>query len=344
MGVNLTGLTEPKNIELADLKGRTVAIDAYNTIYQFLSIIRQPDGSPLTDSQGRVTSHLSGLLYRTANLIESGISPSFVFDGIPHELKTGTIMERRARREKAEKEWEDAVEEGDIKKAFSKAQQTSRMTPEIKETSRSLLEFLGIPVVNAPSDGEAQAAYMNRKGDVWASASQDFDSILYGAPTLVRNMTITGRRKIPGRDQYRDVKIELIDCDAFLKEIGTTREQLVDVCILMGTDFNPGIGGIGPKKGLKLIRTHGDLEGVMRHLGEEIDNYEEIRNIFLRSTYSDDHDLTVKKIDTEKVCELMCEQHDFSKERVLAVIDRIENSRKAEEARKKQRSLFDSWG
>jgi len=343
MGVNLTGLTEPKNLELADLKGKSVAIDAYNTIYQFLSIIRQPDGSPLTDSRGRVTSHLSGLLYRTANLIEAGISPSFVFDGVPHELKTDTIMERRTRREKAEKEWEDAVEEGDIKKAFSKAQQTSRMTPEIKASSRSLLEYLGMPMIDAPSDGEAQAAYMCSKGDVWASASQDFDSILFGAPTLVRNMTITGRRKIPGRDQYKDVKIELIDCAGFLKEIDVTREQLVDACILMGTDFNKGINGIGPKKGLKLIKTHGNLEGAMKHIGEEIDNYEEIRNIFLRSTYSDGYDLTANKINVEKVCELMCEEHDFSKERVLSVIERIENSRKAEAARKKQRSLFDTW-
>ena len=328
---------------MADLKGRTVAIDAYNTIYQFLSIIRQPDGSPLTDSKGRVTSHLSGLLYRTANLIEAGVSPSFVFDGVPHELKMDTIMGRRARRERAEKEWEDAKEEGNIKKAFSKAQQTSKMTPEIKETSRALLSYLGIPVVYAPSDGEAQAAYMCRKGDVWASASQDFDSILFGAPVLVRNMTVTGRRKIPGRDQYKDVRIELIGCDGFLSELGITREQLVDVCILMGTDFNPGLDGIGPKKGLKLIKAHGDLEGVMDHLGEEMENYVEIRDIFLRSTYSDEYDLSVKDIDTEKICELMCDEHDFSKERVLSVIGRIENSRKAEDARRKQRSLFDSW-
>jgi len=342
MGVNLTGLTEPKNIELIDLKGKSVAIDAYNTIYQFLSIIRQPDGSPLTDTQGRVTSHLSGILYRTANLIESGISPSFVFDGIPHDLKMDVLTERRARREKAEKEWDDAKEEGDIKKAFSKAQQTSKMTKEIKASSRLLLSYLGVPVVDAPSDGEGQGAYMCAKGDVWASASQDFDSILFGAPTLVRNLTITGRRKVPGRDQYRDVRTEVIDSQKFLSALGITREQLVDMCILMGTDFNQGINGIGPKKGLKLIKEHSNIEGVMTHIGEEIEYYEEIRNIFLRSEYTNDYDLRMKVIDTDKVCELMCEEHDFSKERVLAVINRIENSRKEEDARKKQRSL-DFW-
>ena len=184
MGVNLSGLVEAKTLELTDLRGKSIAIDAYNTIYQFLSIIRQPDGHPLTDSKGRVTSHLSGLLYRTANLIEAGIEPTFVFDGKPHELKSGTISERKERREKAEQEWYKAIQDGDTKKAFSKAQQTSRMTPEIQESSRELLALMGIPIVQAPSDGEAQGAYMCSKGDVWASASQDFDSILFGAPRL----------------------------------------------------------------------------------------------------------------------------------------------------------------
>ena len=341
MGVNLTGLTEPENLELADLKGRTIAVDAYNTIYQFLSIIRQPDGSPLTDSQGRVTSHLSGIMYRTANLIESGISPSFVFDGVPHDLKMGTIMERRARREKAEKEWEDAKEEGDIKKAFSKAQQTSRMTPEIKESSKELISYLGLPIINAPSDGEAQAAYMCSKGDVWASASQDFDSILFGTRTLVRNMTITGRRKVPGKDQYKDVKTEIIDSQGFLDTLGVTREQLVDMCILIGTDFNPGVPGVGPKKSLKLIKDHGDLEGAMRHMSLEIPSYQEIRDIFLNSRYTDDYTTRPAEIDREGVIGML-ERYDFSRERVENTLDRIDASRINTRSKKSQRSL-DSW-
>ncbi|MBO7205794.1 MAG: flap endonuclease-1 [Candidatus Methanomethylophilaceae archaeon] len=270
MGVNLSGLVEAKTVELSELRGKSIAIDAYNTIYQFLSIIRQPDGYPLTDSKGRTTSHLSGILYRTANLIEAGIEPTFVFDGKPHELKSGTISERKERREKAEQEWYKAVQEGDTKKAFSKAQQTSRMTPEIQQSSRELLALMGIPIVQAPSDGEAQGAYMCSKGDVWASASQDFDSILFGAPRLLRNVTITGRRKVPGKDLYRDVKTEVVESKEFLDSLGIDREQLVDMCILMGTDFNGGISGIGPKKGLKLIKDHGDIEHALAHLGVEI--------------------------------------------------------------------------
>lgn len=341
MGVNLSGLMEFETVDLSDLNGKTVAIDAYNTIYQFLSIIRQPDGSPLCDRTGRITSHLSGILYRTSNLIAYGIEPSFVFDGKPHELKKATLTERKERREKAMTEWEDAKEEGDLKKAFSKAQQTSKMTPEIRESSKELIAHLGLPIIEAPSDGEAQAAYMCLKGNVWASASQDFDSILFGTPRLVRNMTITGRRKVPGRDQYRDVRTEVIESDDFLCKLGVTREQLVDMCIMIGTDFNPGVPGIGPKKSLKLIKDHGDLEHVMTHMGIDIPDHQDIRDIFLNSEYTDDCSTEPSEIDREAVIEML-KEYDFSSERVENTLDKIEASRKNSKAKKSQRSL-DAW-
>ena len=341
MGVNLSPIAEAREIELTELRGKTVAVDAYNTIFQFLSIIRQPDGKPLQDSQGRITSHLSGILYRTANLIEAGIEPSFVFDGKPSELKAGTIEERIARREKAMREYEQALEEGDLKKAFSKAQQTSRMTPEILSTSKELLGLLGIPVVQAPSDGEAQGAYMCMKGDVHAAASQDFDSILFGAPVLVRNLTISGRRKVPGKSLYRDVKTEVIDSSRMLSDLGVTREQLVDVCILIGTDFNAGVPGIGPKKGLKLIQKHGCLENVISSTGIEVPGYDDVREIFLNGPRSDDYSVKPGPIDHDGVLEMMT-SYGFSQDRVSAVLKKIDAARKAESDRKKQRSL-DNW-
>lgn len=341
MGVNLSPIVEAREIDLSELRGKTVAVDAYNTIFQFLSIIRQPDGKPLQDPQGRVTSHLSGILYRTANLIEAGIEPSFVFDGKPNELKSGTIEERIARREKAKEEYEAALAEGNMKKAFSKAQQTSRMTPEILESSKELLRLMGIPVVQAPSDGEAQAAYMCGKGDVYAAASQDFDSILFGAPLLVRNLTISGRRKVPGKNIYKDVKTEIIDSGKMLEDLGITREQLVDVCILIGTDFNPGVSGIGPKKGLKLIQKHGDLEGVIANTDITVEGYDDVRQIFLNGPKSDDYSVKTGQMDPNGIVELMTE-YGFSEDRVNTVINKIEAARKAESNRKKQRSL-DAW-
>lgn len=341
MGVNLSSLVEPKNIELLDLCGRTIAIDAYNTIYQFLSIIRQPDGRSLTDGNGRITSHMSGLFYRTVSLIEAGIEPSFIFDGKPHDLKMNTLIERKKRRESAEKEWEQAVKDGDEKRAFTKAQQTSKITPEIIDSSKKLLRLMGIPLIHAPNDGEAQGAYMCSKGDVWASASQDFDSLLFGAPKLVRNITITGRRKIPGKNIYRDVKTELIDSTELLKKLGITREQLVDICILMGTDFNTGIYGIGSKKGLKLIKNYGDIERVLKHIGQEIPMYQEIRDIFLNGNYSNNYDLRLKEIDRDGIVEFLTD-YDFSRERIESTLDKIDNFRKINIAKKQQKSL-DSW-
>ena len=341
MGVNLSPIVEAEEIELEALRGKTVAVDAYNTIFQFLSIIRQPDGKPLMDSEGNVTSHLSGLLYRTANLIEAGVEPVFVFDGKASDLKAETIEGRIARREKAKQEYEQALAEGDLEKAFSKAQQTSRMTPDILETSKELLDLLGIPVVQAPSDGEAQAAYMCSKGSVYAAASQDFDSILFGAPLLIRNLTISGRRKVPGKNVYKDVKTEMIDTKAMLESLGITREQLVDVCILIGTDFNHGIDGIGPKKGLKLIQKHGNLEAVLPAIGKEVPDYQEVRDIFLDGPKSDEYDVKAAPARMEETVEMMS-SHGFSEERVRNVVNKIEAARKAESNRKKQKSL-DAW-
>ncbi len=338
MGVSLSGLTEPRTVELSELAGKSVAIDAYNTIYQFLSIIRQPDGYPLTDDQGRVTSQLSGLLYRTANLIEAGIEPVFVFDGKPHPLKSDTLSERRERREKAVEEWQKAVEEGDMKRAFSKAQQTSRMTDDVRDSSRMLLELMGLPCVDAPSDGEAQAAYMCSKGDVYAAASQDYDSLLFGAPRLLRNVTITGRRKVPGKDLYRDVRTEVIESKEFLDELGIDRRQLVDMCILMGTDFNAGISGIGPKKSLKLIRDYGDLEHALAHLEVEIPEADEVRSIFLEGSYSDGYRTVHTDMDRDGVLEFM-KDRGFSEQRVTSALDRIESSRRSNRAKRAQRSL-----
>jgi flap endonuclease-1 len=233
------------------------------------------------------------------------------------------------------------VEEGDTRKAFTKAQQTSRMTPEILESSKELIGLLGLPVVYAPSDGEAQGAYMCSKGDVYASASQDFDSLLFGAPRLLRNVTITGRRKVPGRDVYRDVKTEIIDSGEFLDALGIDRPQLVDMCILMGTDFNAGIHGIGPKKGLKLIKDHGDIEHVLAHIGEEIPEYQQVRDIFLHGSYSDDYSVKPREVDRDAVIEYMRDR-DFSENRVTSALDRIDASRKANRARRQQSSL-DAW-
>ncbi|MEM4691191.1 MAG: flap structure-specific endonuclease, partial [Desulfurococcaceae archaeon] len=230
MGVNLKDLIPDKCRVVIDdlrvLKGKIVAIDAYNALYQFLAAIRQPDGTPLMDSKGRVTSHLSGLFYRTINIVEEGVKPVYVFDGKPPEMKAEELRRRSQVKEEASKKYEEAVSSGDLEAARKYAMISSKLTDTMVYSAKKLLDAMGIPYVEALSEGEAQAAYLVINGDAWATASQDYDSLLFGSPRLLRNLTISGKRKLPGREEYIEVKPEIIELDNLLKELGIKRDQL----------------------------------------------------------------------------------------------------------------------
>jgi len=338
MGVDLSDIIPHTQRQLSDFSGKTMAIDAYNTLYQFLATIRQPDGTPLMDREGRITSHLSGLLYRTASIIESGIRPVYVFDGKPPAEKKDTIKARSAIRQKAWEEWQMAKEAGDMEKAKSKAQQSSRLTKDMAGEAKQLLMHMGVPYVQAPSEGEAQACHMALKGDVWAAASQDFDSLLFGTPFLVRNLTITGRRKLPRKNVYVDVAPEEIQLEAVLKELGVSREQLVDMAILVGTDFNPGVKGIGPKKSLKLLKEYGTLEKVIEEKEIEVEGYQETREIFLDHKVTDEYELEWAFPSTDNIKSFLCEGRGFSETRVSSALKRMEKG-----AGKRSQQSLDSW-
>ena len=340
MGVDIGDLFRWEKISFDDLRDRILAIDAHNVLYQFLSSIRQRDGTPLKDSKGQITSHLSGLFHRTANMIEAKIRPVYVFDGKPHPLKAKTLEERRKRKEQAEKEWKEALKAGDLEKARSKAQQTSRLTDEMIEQSKELLEALGIPFIQAPGEGEAQASIMVKKGDAFAVGSQDYDCLLVGSPVLIRNLTSSGRRKLPGKEAYAKVFPRQIRLKHNLKTLGITHKQLVDMAILIGTDFNDGIGGIGPKKSLKLIKKNGNIENVIATIDSEnapsSEEIKEIRKIFLKPDVIDDYELVWNAPNSEKVIKILCDNHHFSKERVEPLLNKFENI----DQMMKQKTLF----
>ena len=326
MGVDFGDLVVRRALTLEELKGKSIAVDGYNALYQFLTVIRQPDGTPLMDSYGRVTSHLSGVFYRTINLLEMGVKPVYVFDGRPPEIKEMEVARRRALREEAVKRYEEALQRGDLKAARTYASQSARLREEMVDEVKNLLDAMGVPWIQAPSEGEAQAAYLAIKGDVWASASQDYDSLLYGAPKLVRNLTISGRRRLPKSEKYVEVVPELVLLGEVLRSLGLTREQLIDLAILIGTDYNPdGVKGIGPKRAYILIKKHGSLENVLKYLPEvQIPSLQSIREIFLKPTVNIDYVVRWRPIDRSKVLEILVEKHDFSRERVEKAIDRVE--------------------
>jgi len=341
MGVEIGEIITKKIIKLEDLARKVIAIDAYNALYQYLSAIRQPDGKPLMNRLGQITSHISGLFYRTINLLEIGIKPVYVFDGKPPSLKEKEIEERKKMKMEAERKYQEALEKGEIEEAKIYAQATSRLTDEMVEDAIKLLSYMGIPYVKSFSEGEAQCAYMVKKGDAWATASQDYDSLLFGSPRLVRNLTITGKRKLPRSDTYIEINPELIELNEVLKNLKITYEQLIEIGILIGTDYNPeGFKGIGPKRALYLITTYGNLKKAL--LSNKIpyeERYEEIKKLFLNPNVNKDYKIEWKEPDENKIIEFLCEEKDFSVERVKNALERLKHS----VLFKKEQKGLESW-
>ena len=323
MGVLLTPIITKQTLTLDDLRGATLAVDAHGELYQFLALIRLRDGTPLRDSKGRITSHLSGLFYRTTRLIaEHQLKMVFVFDGTPPALKAGEIQRRREIRERYEAEHADAVREGDLARAYSKSTMTSRLTRDMSREARDLLRLMGIPTVQAPSEAEAQAAHMARAGRVWAAASKDYDALVFGAPKLLRFLTVSGKEFLPSQGTFRPIVPELLELETLLQAWRITREQLVDLAILVGTDFNDGVKGIGPKKALKLVQEHGAIEAMPQAIADAAGDVLEIRRIYLQPDVSDEYEIAFAEPDVDGVIRLLCDEHEFARDRVTAALDR----------------------
>jgi flap endonuclease-1 len=325
LGVKIGDIIPEEAVEkssLQKLPGKSVALDAYNILYQFIATIRGPDGRPLMDRRGRITSHLSGLFFRTVNFLEEGLLPVYVFDGRPPELKRKTIERRRELRMEALEEYEKALAAKDFEAARRYAQRAASLEAYMVESSADLLKAMGVPYVMAPAEGEAQAAYMASRGSVYASGSQDMDSLLFGSPRLVRNLSIVGRRKLPRRNEYVEVEPEIIHLQKLLESLEITREQLVDIGLLVGTDYSPQVKGVGPKTALKIVKEYGSLEKAVEKGVVEIDfDYNAVRKLFLNPAVTDSYVLEWKPPVEERVYEILVEEFDFSRERVAKALE-----------------------
>jgi len=250
----------------------------------------------------------------------------FVFDGKPPECKVKEIEKRRRARERAIEEWRRALEAGDYAKAFSKAVMTSRLTKNMIEDAKRLLSLMGIPYVQAPGEAEAQAAYMAMKGDVWASSSRDYDSLLFGAPKLIRYLTISGMEFLPSLGISRRLEPELITLNELLNYYKITRRQLIDIAILIGTDFNDGVRGIGPKRALDLVRRYGKIEDLPEDVRVKVaPNYERVRRIFLEPNVDPEYSIHYEPLREEELYHFLCDRKGFSRDRVKRAIKRLIN-------------------
>jgi flap endonuclease-1 len=342
LGVNIAEHLPKTEIDLKHLSGKVIAIDASLFLYQFLSSIRQPDGQPLQDSKGNITSHLSGLFSRTINLMQKGIKPVYVFDGKPPELKAKEQIRRMNLKEEADKKYKEALSSEDIDAMRKYASRTSKLTSQMIEEAKELLSALGVPIVNSPSEAEAQGSYMVKKGDCYAIATQDSDVMMFGTPRFIRNISLAGKRKKINAYTFTTIKPEVISLAETLNHLGIEHDQYIILCILIGTDYNlGGVKGIGPKKALKLIKQYGneyedlfmDLKWSESFSYPWTEVFYTIKNI----PVTDDYTLSQGDIDEDKVIDILANRHEFSKERIESQLGTAIKEIKL----KNQKTLFD---
>ncbi len=345
MGLNIREIIPRKEIEITSLRGKLLCVDAFNILYQFLSTIRQVDGTPLMDNKKRITSHLSGLFYRNVSLLSEGMKLVYVFDGKSPALKSKIHEKRGKSRDLAKGKYEEAKQSEDLVSMKRYSGQLTRLDDEMINESKELLEAMGIAVVQAPGEGESEAAYLCRiKEEVYASASQDYDSLLFGAPKLVQNLTLARRRKT--FSGYVEIKPEIIELEKVMNFLEINLDQLICLGILVGTDYNPrGIPGIGQKRALEIVKKYKQpvlifksVEAQIMSLPEEDQfNWQDIFELFKKPEVID-VDFKFGKVDEDKIKEILIERHDFSEDRVNKQLDKLREIKE----KQKQKGL-DKW-
>jgi len=336
MGVKLTAIVPKQDLSFDQLAHKRVAVDAFQCLYQFLSSIRQPDGTPLLDDKGHVTSHLMGIWTRFSNLINKRISLVPIFDGVPPDLKGREIESRIERKKAAEKKFESAKDEEDLALMLRYSKQSVRISDGMIDESKKLFQAMGLPVIQAPSESDAQMSFMNKNDDVWACATTDYDVLLHGAPKMLTNLTLSQRKRFYSGKIVK-VNPELIELNKVLSSLSLSQDQLVVLAILVGTDYNPdGIHGIGPKKALKLVTKYNKNFNQMFSDVKANFDWKEIFDLFKNMPTTKDYDLSWNEMDVEAVKKILVDKHSFSEERIDNTIKKNEKARP-----KGQKSLGD---
>ncbi len=321
MGLQISDLVPKKQISFKDLENKTIAVDASQMLYQFLSSIRQPDGTPLMDNNQNITSHLQGVIARVTNLMQQNLKLAFVFDGKPPLLKIKEHEEREYRKQIAEDKLEKAKEEHDEEMMLRYSKQSIRLKKEMIDETKELIQYLGLPVIQAPSEAEAQCSFMNERGDIDFVGSSDYDSLLFGAPRIIRNLTLSTRKKLPS-GAYVNINPELIELKSVLENLGINQDQLIVLGILVGTDFNEGVHKVGQKTALKLVKQYKNFDELFENVKTEF-NWKQVYATFKSMPVMKNYQLKWKSPDVDKIKELLVEKHDFNEERINKNLERI---------------------
>ncbi|XP_052192117.1 flap endonuclease 1 isoform X1 [Diospyros lotus] len=320
--------------------GRKIAIDASMSIYQFLIVVGRTGTEMLTNEAGEVTSHLQGMFTRTIRLLEAGLKPVYVFDGKPPDLKKQELAKRYSKRADASEDLDEALETGnkeDIEK-FSK--RTVKVTKQHNEDCKKILRLMGVPIIEAPSEAEAQCAALCKSGKVYAVASEDMDSLTFGAPKFLRHLMDPSSKKVPVME---------FDISKVLEELNLTMDQFIDLCILCGCDYCDSIRGIGGQTALKLIRQHGSIEKILENINKERYQipedwpYQEARRLFKEPlVFSDDGQLDIKwgAPDEEGLIKFLVNENGFNNDRITKAIEKIKAAKNKSTQGRRLESFF----
>tara|TARA_Y100000310_G_scaffold329577_1_gene399720 strand:- start:833 stop:1828 length:996 start_codon:yes stop_codon:yes gene_type:complete len=313
MGLKISGIVKRRGISFGELKNKKIAVDFSNAAYQFLSSIRQRDGTPLTDSKGNVTSHLQGILSRSSNLLSQGIKICYILDGPPPQLKHSTQRSRQQAKVVAEEKFEEAKQSGNEEMMLKYSRQFSRLTMEMSKESAELISAMGIPVIKSPAEADAQIAHCCKSKDVWAGATSDFDLLVHGCPKMLTSLTLSQTKRSP----------ELIELNKVLSDLQINQEQLISLAILAGTDYSPGIIGVGPKKALKIVRELKIPKKIFSEYPLEDVHWKEAFDLFKNMKVQKRYKLQWSLPDIEKVLKILVDKHDFSEVRVMSSLENI---------------------
>jgi flap endonuclease-1 len=316
MGLKIKELVDFEPFNPSKEKGKIFGFDAYITLYQFLTSVRQ-NGEPLRDSKGRITSHLYGLFYKNLQLLEMGIKIVYVFDGPPREEKLNTLKKREERRKEINLKYREAVEKGDVEAMRKYGRFDVKIDPFIVESAKNLLGLMGIPTVDAPHDAEQVLAHFSKKGSVDFVITQDYDALLFGAKNIVRNL-----QKTP----------EILWADKLYRKLEIDREKFIWLALLIGTDFNEKVSGIGPKSALKLVKKYDSFEDLLEKENIDIPDWRKIYSIF-----TEDLDLDVDFCFSKPKKEVVSflEEFDFNANKINGALEKYYSS-----SSYRQRTLF----
>lgn len=314
-----------EELNYKDLSGKTLAIDMFNSLYQFLSAIRNPDGT-LLERNGVVVSHLYGILWRYGYLLSLGVKLIFVFDGKPSEMKEETLKERQIAKERITQRMEVAEAEGNEETATRLRRLNSRVDSNIVKTTKELASLLGIDYIDSPEEGEAEAIHLVKTGFADYVVTQDYDAIAYNCQNILRNVGVK-------KDKHYG-KINLVKSANVLKSMGLSHNQFLYVAFMTGTDYNYGIRNVGIKRALKIAQKSKTDEDVVSNLIE--DGYIsseskdstllELRSIvskFENPNVIDGSAIVRNKFDKPKLIEYL-KKLDFNVDRFMPVFDEIE--------------------